>query len=85
METVIVRSGKLTGHQSGVLPGMARAHVVAHCISGCRIMGKSLLLFLAFSLAVVAPSGVRAATLYGGDYARIGRPWHFSRMSWIAA
>jgi catechol 2,3-dioxygenase-like lactoylglutathione lyase family enzyme len=43
-------------------------------MSGCRIMGKSLLLFLAFSLAVVAPSGVRAATLYGGDYARIGVP-----------
>lgn len=38
-------------------------------------MGKSLLLFLAFSLAAVAPSGVlRAATLYGGDYARIGVP-----------
>jgi catechol 2,3-dioxygenase-like lactoylglutathione lyase family enzyme len=37
-------------------------------------MGKSLLLFLAFGLATVAPSGVRAATLYGGDYARIGVP-----------
>ena len=37
-------------------------------------MGKSLLLFLAFSLAAVASSGVRAATLYGGDYARIGVP-----------
>ena len=39
-------------------------------------MGRSLLLFLAFSLAAAAaaPSGVRAATLYGGDYVRIGVP-----------
>jgi catechol 2,3-dioxygenase-like lactoylglutathione lyase family enzyme len=40
-------------------------------------MGKSLLatlLFLAFSLVAIAPSGARAATLYGGDYARIGVP-----------
>jgi catechol 2,3-dioxygenase-like lactoylglutathione lyase family enzyme len=37
-------------------------------------MGKSLLLFLAFSLVAAAPSGLRAATLYGGDYARIGVP-----------
>lgn len=39
-------------------------------------MGKSLLalLFFAFSLVAIAPSGVRAATLYGSDYARIGVP-----------
>lgn len=37
-------------------------------------MGKSLLLFLAFSLAAVASAGARAATLYGGDYARVGVP-----------
>lgn len=39
-------------------------------------MGKSLpaLLFLALGMVVLAPPGARAATLYGGDYARIGVP-----------
>lgn len=39
-------------------------------------MGKSLpaLLFLTLGLVALAPPGVRAATLYGGDYARIGVP-----------
>ena len=39
-------------------------------------MGKSLLtqLFLAFNLVAVAPSSARAATLYGGDYVRVGVP-----------
>ncbi|HEY8328227.1 MAG TPA: VOC family protein [Rhodanobacter sp.] len=39
-------------------------------------MGKSLfaLLLFAFSLVVIAPSSARAATLYGGDYARVGVP-----------
>jgi catechol 2,3-dioxygenase-like lactoylglutathione lyase family enzyme len=43
---------------------------------GCRIMGKSLLtwLFFAFSLVAILPSGARAATLYGSDYARVGVP-----------
>ncbi|WP_108473202.1 VOC family protein [Rhodanobacter thiooxydans] len=39
-------------------------------------MGKSLftLLLLAFGLAGIVPASTRAATLYGGDYARIGVP-----------
>lgn len=39
-------------------------------------MGKSLfaLLLFAFSLAAITPSGVRAATLYGGDYVSVGVP-----------
>ncbi|MDW2981723.1 MAG: hypothetical protein WBG81_15395 [Rhodanobacter sp.] len=55
-------------------------------------MGKSLpaLLFLTLGLGALAPSGVRAATLYGGDYARIGVPdlaqaVAFSGTSWHAA
>ena len=44
--------------------------------SAAGVMGKSplALLFLVFSLVASAPSGARAATLYGGDYARIGVP-----------
>ena len=39
-------------------------------------MGKSLfaLLLFAFSLAAIAPSSARAATLYGGDYVSVGVP-----------
>lgn len=39
-------------------------------------MGKSLfaLLLFALSLAAIAPSGARAATLYGGDYVSVGVP-----------
>lgn len=39
-------------------------------------MGKSLLTWLLFAFGVVAilPPGARAATLYGGDYARVSVP-----------